>query len=157
MYFGYIESPIPPGSQSLVIELQANCAINISPESQTLRQRKRDGKENVERSEVKREAPCDDSPPQKARLLVPRFSKPKIFKTNQQGNKFRLYCHHCKATFYSKATYREKYQHHLVNHRCFKTRMQYVVGVRHRRCQQNCDPNVGCIRFDVSDSNESDI
>lgn len=67
---------------------------------------------------------------------------------SKKKEKHRLYCSHCKEEFFSKATFRVKFQHHLVNHRCYdNTRMQYVVGVRHRRCAWNCDPEIGCVRF----------
>lgn len=140
MYFGHIESPISPGCQNLAIEMQANCTINISP-SRVLRKRKRPGKENAQGEVVMTE----DQPPPTPKKIKQTL---KISKKGTCGKKFRLYCEHCKAAFYSKATYREKYQHHLVNHRCDNnTRMQYVVGIRHRRCTQNCDPQIGCIRF----------
>lgn len=59
-----------------------------------------------------------------------------------------LYCGHCKQEFRAKATYRKQFGHHLVNHRCSgNERIQFVIGVKHRRCTFNCHPNVGCVNF----------
>lgn len=74
---------------------------------------------------------------------------PKAISLKSKGRRFELFCGHCQNIFYSKTTFRPKYNHHLVNHRCLTTnvRMQYVVGVRHRRCTARCSPHIGCIRF----------
>jgi len=59
-----------------------------------------------------------------------------------------LYCGHCKQEFRARATYRKQFGHHLVNHRCSgNERIQFVIGVKHRRCSFNCHPNVGCVNF----------
>lgn len=59
-----------------------------------------------------------------------------------------LSCGHCKRDFRAKATYRKQFGHFLVNHKCSgNERMQYVIGVKHRRCSFNCHPNVGCVNF----------
>jgi len=59
-----------------------------------------------------------------------------------------LSCGHCKREFRAKATYRKQFGHFLVNHKCSgNERMQYVIGVKHRRCTFNCHPNVGCVNF----------
>lgn len=59
-----------------------------------------------------------------------------------------LSCGHCKQEFRAKATYRKQFGHFLVNHKCSgNERMQYVIGVKHRRCTFNCHPNVGCVNF----------
>lgn len=73
----------------------------------------------------------------------------KSVKSKGKGKRYELFCGHCEQIFYSKTTFRPKYNHHLVNHRCLNTnvRMQYVVGVRHRRCTARCSPHIGCIRW----------
>jgi len=59
-----------------------------------------------------------------------------------------LSCGHCKREFRAKATYRKQFGHFLVNHKCSgNDRMQFVIGVKHRRCTFSCHPNVGCVNF----------
>jgi len=150
MYLGYISSPISPECQNLAIEVQTCCIVNIMPVPPITTKRKR-GEENLI---------IVDKRKKRKFIPTPRLNsltgeeKPIVRDVRKKMNtKYRLYCQHCKAEFYSKATYRVKYQHHLVNHRCFNhTRMQYVVGVRHRRCTKNCNPELGCIRFVSSPS-----
>lgn len=62
------------------------------------------------------------------------------------GSLVALYCNHCNRTFKAKPTYRPKFMHHLVNHACSGLkRHQFVLGVKHRKCQFQCDSTHGCI------------
>lgn len=57
-----------------------------------------------------------------------------------------LYCCHCSRVFKAKPTYRKRFQHTLVNHSCSGLkRRQYVLGVKHRKCDFGCSPETGCI------------
>jgi len=102
---------------------------------------------NRKRSEVRR---VSNLPERKNSVGKKRKKATK--KKAAKGSKckrYQLFCGHCHQIFYSKTTFRAKYNHHLVNHQCTNSnvRMQYVVGVRHRRCSFNCSPHSGCIRF----------
>lgn len=85
---------------------------------------------------------------------------PVVGKTSQKKKKRRkrrqklpsvpveMYCNHCKKNFTAKATTRAYFNHYLVNHACSgKKRTQYVVGVKHRKCRDDCTREVGCISF----------
>lgn len=64
----------------------------------------------------------------------------------QEGKAVNLVCNHCEERFTAKPTFRAKYGHYLVNHRCIGMhhRQQYVVGMKRRSCELNCSAN-GCI------------
>jgi len=64
----------------------------------------------------------------------------------QEGKAVTLFCNHCEEKFTAKPTFRAKYGHYLVNHRCvgMEHRQQYVVGMKRRSCELNCSIN-GCI------------
>jgi len=64
----------------------------------------------------------------------------------QEGKAVNLVCNHCEERFTAKPTFRAKYGHYLVNHRCIGMhhRQQYVVGMKRRSCELNCSLN-GCI------------
>jgi hypothetical protein len=62
------------------------------------------------------------------------------------GQLVHLFCNHCNRSFQAKPTYRPKFMHYLVNHACSGLkRHQYVLGVKHRKCQFQCEPSQGCI------------
>jgi len=165
MYFGRIRSPVddfqyaPFQENGLTTELQNHAAVNIAPKG-TKRKREDEIVFNPALRGINRKKTMVSAPLQFETLrVVPHSNNGSRInfltefhlqkkKKKKSSMKYRLYCQHCKAEFYSKATFREKYQHHLVNHRCYNNmRMQYVVGVRHRRCVEGCDPEIGCIRF----------
>merc|ERR1719447_2402762 len=57
-----------------------------------------------------------------------------------------LFCNHCKTTFKAKPTYRQRFNHTLVNHSCLgNKRRQYVLGVKRRKCVFACNSIQGCI------------
>jgi len=63
-----------------------------------------------------------------------------------EGQLVDLFCNHCNRSFQAKPTYRPKFMHYLVNHACSGLkRHQYVLGVKHRKCQFQCEPSQGCI------------
>lgn len=68
----------------------------------------------------------------------------------QEGKAVRLFCNHCEEKFTAKPTFRAKYGHYLVNHRCLGTeqRQQYVVGMKRRSCAMNCSIG-GCISLQM--------
>jgi len=104
---------------------------------------------NRKRSEVRR---VNSNQPAAPKNAVGKKRKKTTKKKAVKGAKckrYQLLCGHCQQIFYSKTTFRAKYNHHLVNHQCVNSnvRMQYVVGVRHRRCAFSCSPHSGCIRF----------
>lgn len=80
---------------------------------------------------------------------ISMWHDPVLGRTRVTVTKHLLFCNHCKLEFRSKTTYRPQFDHHLVNHKCKDTkRRQYVVGVRHRKCNYNCLPKpLGCIQF----------
>lgn len=64
----------------------------------------------------------------------------------EEGQLVDLFCNHCNRSFQAKPTYRPKFMHYLVNHACSGLkRHQYVLGVKHRKCQFQCEPSQGCI------------
>lgn len=104
---------------------------------------------NRKRSEVRR---VNNNNEPERKNSVGKRRKKTTKKKATKGSKckrYQLFCGHCQQLFYSKTTFRAKYNHHLVNHQCVNSnvRMQYVVGVRHRRCSFDCSPHSGCIRF----------
>lgn len=104
---------------------------------------------NRKRSEVRR---VNNNIEPERKNSVGKKRKKSTKKKATKGSKckrYQLFCGHCQELFYSKTTFRAKYNHHLVNHQCVNSsvRMQYVVGVRHRRCTFDCSPHSGCIRF----------
>jgi len=125
-----------PNGNSLIVQEEIQSAINITPKTKSKRKR---GDNFIV------------TPRKKKRMEVSAIESAVEVITStkkKKHGKYRLYCEHCKCEFYSKATFRHTYGHHLVNHRCYNNvRMQYVVGVRHRRCKEDCDPNIGCIHF----------
>jgi len=147
MYLGEICSPISHEAQTL--ECQAQATVNIPPQRkrkssdhQSLRKKQ---KFSIDFGACITISPNNPKLPMHGDLIgVDRLDDSK------GAGKYLLFCNHCKTQFYSKTTFRHKYQHHLVNHRCnniHNSRLQYVVGVRHRRCVHGCHPQVGCIRF----------
>lgn len=83
----------------------------------------------------------------------PRRHKPDVSTSSsdndqalRDGQLVDLFCNHCNRSFQAKPTYRPKFMHYLVNHACSGLkRHQYVLGVKHRKCQFQCEPSQGCI------------
>jgi len=140
-YFGFIKSPIFLDND---LECERQDSINIPPAKGT----KRKAGENELRLKRQKQESVTIVPNNPKR--APHRPVMGYLSTTKDADKYLLFCNHCKTQFYSKTTFRGKYQHHLVNHRCANisnSRLQYVVGIRHRRCTHRCHPQVGCIRF----------
>jgi len=141
-YFGFIKSPILPAHG---LECERQDSINIPPAKGMKRKLQAENKLRLKRQKQESVTIVPNNPKRApGRQVVGILSKSK------DADKYLLFCNHCKTQFYSKTTFRVKYQHHLVNHRCANisnSRLQYVVGIRHRRCTHRCHPQVGCIRF----------
>eukprot|EP00493_Phyllostaurus_siculus_P027069 UN27415 len=152
MYLGKIFSPIEHDSEQGALKMVQQKSVNIFPRKRKLSvdsiEQKRRKKQKLSLQRVT--ADCITIVPNNPKLPLFRlYDGVEAVEQKKGAGKYLLYCNHCKTQFHSKTTFREKYQHHLVNHRCvnINSRLQYVVGVRHRRCVHTCHPQVGCIRF----------
>merc|ERR1719445_269814 len=90
--------------------------------------------------------------------LIPEINLSRTNPQRRQRNGKRptstMFCNHCKQGFRARPTLRPISNHFVLNHTCGNgKRTQYVLGRKHRRCQYNCDPLVGCIVF-ASDREE---
>jgi len=72
-----------------------------------------------------------------------------------------LFCYHCRSEFRAKPTFRKEYDHWVVNHKCTKytKRVQYVIGLKQRKCKYGCSSRTGCVSFlrVVGDKRSHDI
>lgn len=74
-----------------------------------------------------------------------------LLKKKKKKRSMHLVCNHCMKSFLAKPTYRQRFEHYLINHSCYGAkRIQYVIGRKHRSCTAGCSRKLGCIRFDIT-------
>lgn len=130
-------APVPPQQPG---EQDSGPASNVNKresatrmERQQVREKKLDTLTRMERQQVR------------AKKLEPIFTT-----IGREGKAVNLFCNHCKEKFTAKPTFRARYGHYLVNHRCIGMdhRQQYVVGMKRRDCELNCSSS-GCISLEM--------